>query len=190
MKDKIVIAGRSNVGKSSLVRALTGVKLRVGKKPGVTLAPEMVEYKAGYTIVDLPGFGFMEGVDRRYREEVKDFIVHYLEESTDIALAIEIVNIVAFEDIASRWEKRGMIPFEVELFHFLQELGLGPIVAANKIDKLKPRERRGRLNSLCTRLELGEDWEEFRHVVVPLSATKGEGIRELMRLVDKRLGLG
>ncbi len=188
-KDKIVIVGRSNVGKSSLLKALTGARVRVGKKPGVTLAPSFIPYKAGYTLVDLPGFGFMRGVDKSYQEKVKDFIVEYLEKGEDIALAIEVVNIVAFEDIAARWEKRGMIPFEIELFEFLNELELQPIVAANKIDKIPAKEKKATLDNLCRRLGLGENWEEHKHVVVPISAKKGTGIEELKRLIYRRLEL-
>ncbi|GBE54580.1 putative GTP-binding protein EngB [archaeon BMS3Bbin15] len=188
-KDKIVIVGRSNVGKSSLIRALTGTRVKVGKRPGVTLASRFIPYKAGYTLVDLPGFGFMKGVDKNYQEKVKDFIVEYLEKNEDIALGIEIVNIVAFEDIAARWEKRESIPFEIELFDFLTEVGLQPIIAANKIDKIRSKDRKAVLDNLCRRLGLGEDWEEHRDTIMPTSAKKGTGIEDLKRLISRRIGL-
>ncbi len=189
MKNKIAVAGRSNVGKSSLIRAITGAKLRVGKKPGVTLTPREIPYKAGYILVDLPGFGFMRGVDRSYQEKVKDFIIDFLENNQEIALAIEVINLVSFEEIAQRWDKRGMIPFEVELFQFLQELDLNPIVVANKIDKIPRRELDAKLNSLSRWLGLGEDWKEHRDTIAPVSAKKKIGIRELVHLINKKLGI-
>ena len=71
-KDKIVIVGRSNVGKSSALRALTGKAVRVGRRPGVTLKPNFIPYK-GKTLVDMPGFGFMSGISEKERERIKDF---------------------------------------------------------------------------------------------------------------------
>ncbi len=54
-KPMIVFAGRSNVGKSSIIRALTGKKVRIGKKPGSTRWEMMIDF-GPITIVDIPGF--------------------------------------------------------------------------------------------------------------------------------------
>ncbi len=62
--------GRSNVGKSSVIRQLTGKRVLVGRRPGVTR--KISRYHCGkIDIVDMPGFGFMAGVSREAQEHVK-----------------------------------------------------------------------------------------------------------------------
>ena len=55
---EIIFVGRSNVGKSSLLRELFGAKVRVGKRPGVTLRPAHIQI-SDLLITDMPGFGFI-----------------------------------------------------------------------------------------------------------------------------------
>jgi GTP-binding protein EngB required for normal cell division len=187
VKDKIAFIGRSNVGKSSTIRRLTGAKVKVGKRPGMTLEPAFIPY-GRYTIVDMPGFGFMSGVTDRKQEEVKDFIVSYLETSTDLKFAVQITDIKAFAQIAERWAERGHVPLEVEMFLFLKEVGLDPIFVANKIDKIKNFERDEKLDEACALLGLLPPWTDHRDTLVPFSAKTGEGLRELKSLLQKRLG--
>ena len=73
-KPLIIFAGRSNVGKSSTIRALTGVKVRVGKRPGSTRWEQMIDLDP-ITIVDIPGFGFMSGQSKITIEETKDHVM-------------------------------------------------------------------------------------------------------------------
>jgi len=58
---EIIFVGRSNVGKSSLLRELIGAKVRIGKRPGLTLRPAHVQI-SDVLVTDMPGFGFMSGV--------------------------------------------------------------------------------------------------------------------------------
>ncbi len=182
MRDKIAFVGRSNVGKSSTIRRLTGVKTRVGRRPGTTLKPSFIPY-GEYNIVDMPGFGFMSGVSEKRQEEIKDFIVHYLEHGEDIAFAVQITDTKAFQEIAERWDKRGMIPVEVEMFHFLWEVSLRPILVCNKMDKVPKEEREKVLEGICSWLEI----ESGEGVLVPFSAKTGEGVGELKALMRKRI---
>lgn len=179
---KVVVVGRSNVGKSSVLRLLTGKKVRVGKRPGVTLKPEFIPYK-GLLLVDMPGFGFMEGVSTEKQERIKDFIVHYIEKE-DIAFAIEIIDAKAFLEIAERWDARGQIPVDIEMFAFLNELELNPILVANKIDKVEKRDKT--LDEICQALGLQPPWWRWRDMIVPFSAKTGEGLQILKKLLDER----
>lgn len=181
-RDKIVFVGRSNVGKSSAIKALTGAKLKVGKRPGVTLEPNFIPY-GKFTIVDMPGFGFMLGVSKRRQEEIKDFIVRYLEKSEDILFAVQVTDAKAFAEIARRHEEMGEIPVEIEMFQFLQELHLKPLLVANKIDKIAKDEREEKLNEICALLGLPVP----ENVIVPFSAKTKEGLGELKRLIRERI---
>jgi GTP-binding protein EngB required for normal cell division len=185
-KDKIVIVGRSNVGKSRTIRALTGKAVRVGRRPGVTLKPNFIPYK-GKTLVDMPGFGFMSGISEKEQERIKDFIIHYIEESSDILFALQIIDAKAFAQIARRWEKRGQMPVEIEMFDFLNELDLNPLVVVNKIDKVKKGRRDKVLDEICEFLGLGPPWSKWDAIIVPFSAKTEEGLENLKRNMNQKM---
>lgn len=184
---ELVLVGRSNVGKSSLIRQLTGLRVKVGRKPGVTR--RITRYRVGeLEVVDLPGFGFMSGVPRQTRERVKTQVVRYLERNWKrIGVVIEVLDACSFLEIADRWERRGQVPVDVELFGFLKDLGLEPIVAVNKIDRIYPHEREELLDQICEKLELPSPWRQWLDLVVPVSARTGEGMKRLRQLVEKRM---
>jgi GTP-binding protein EngB required for normal cell division len=178
----VVFAGRSNVGKSSTIRALTGRKLRVGKKPGSTRWELMIDL-GPVTLVDIPGFGHMSGVSKTGIEEMKTTIIQKLEGWSDrLALAVLIVDISLFRELVERWEKRGEIPIDVEFYSFLSEISPHVVVAANKIDKLKKRERSAELEYLIFKLR--EALPEVEPNVVPLAAYRKRGIPDLKHAVE------
>ena len=184
---EIVLVGRSNVGKSSVIRQLTGKRIRIGRRPGVTR--RILRYQHGVLgIVDMPGFGYMAGVSRARQEELKTEIVRYIEtHRRDILFAIQVLDARAFGEIVRRWEARGQLPVDVEMFQFLEELELHPIVVANKIDLIYPDERDGILDDICGKLRMLPPWRQWLDVVVPISAKTGEGVPELKKLVKWRL---
>jgi len=181
---EIVFAGRSNVGKSTLFYQLFGVKVRKGKRPGTTIKPNQITYK-DLIVTDLPGFGYISGVDKEFNERVKDFIVRYIEENADrIILAIQVVDGKSFLEIAERWEKRGYIPVEVEMFEFLNEVCPKVFLAVNKMDKVDNPD--DTLDAIAEKLGMLPPWTNWRHVIFPISAKKGK-VENLREAIKKRL---
>ncbi|MEM2874734.1 MAG: GTP-binding protein EngB [Candidatus Hadarchaeales archaeon] len=184
---ELVFVGRSNVGKSSLIRALTGKRVRVGRRPGVTR--RIARYQWGRVeVVDMPGFGFMSGVPEALQERIKTQIVRYLEKNRRrISASVEVLDAKAFLEIAERWEKRGQVPVDVEMFQFLNELDLDPIVAANKIDLIHREDRDIFLDMIADKLGLLPPWRQWIDTIVPVSAKTGEGVSYLRSLIMERV---
>ncbi|QLK24329.1 GTP-binding protein EngB [Natrinema zhouii] len=171
---EIALVGRSNVGKSTLMRELTGHSFDTGGKPGVTRSPNHYDWAPeDFVITDLPGFGFMSGVDEEHREQIKTEIVHYLEEYADnVLVAILVVDGKSVIDIIDRHSGPDEIPYDVEMFHFLRDLDIPTIVAVNKMDKVDDEDER--LDALCDRLGLYPPWKQWQDTIVPISAKKGQ----------------
>ncbi len=184
-KPLIVFAGRSNVGKSSTIRALTGVKVKVGKKPGSTRWEQFIDL-GSVDLVDIPGFGYMSGKSKTSIEETKTMIIEKLEKWRDrIVVSILIIDITLFEELVTRWEKRGEIPIDVEFYTFLSEISKNVIIIANKMDKLNSRELAAALDFL--KFKLIEALPDSKPTVVTLSALKKEGVRKLVKLIESKL---
>ena len=178
----IVFAGRSNVGKSSTIRALTGKKIRIGKRPGSTRWELKIDM-GSVDFVDIPGFGFMTKQNKQAIEDMKKQIVKWLEEWSDqMALAILIIDVSLFSELVERWSKRGEIPIDIEFYSFLSEISSEVIVVANKIDKLKKRAIPDELDFL--RQQLIEADPDKKPMIVAMSALKRTGIDELKDLVE------
>lgn len=181
---EIIFVGRSNVGKSTLIRALTGKKVPVGKLPGVTRKPLRIPYQ-NIQITDMPGFGYMSKVTRKGQEAIKDNIVHYIEDNaSNILLGVMVVNTTSFAEIVDRWTQRNEIPVEVELFEFFNELDIDVIVAANKMDKVKDQDIA--LDGIAQRLGMSPPWRQWLDKIVPVSAKKGN-LGELKELIQKKM---
>ncbi len=185
-KFEILFVGRSNVGKSSLIRELTGKKVRVGKRPGVTLKPSHLRF-SDMLITDLPGFGFMSGIKERKQDIVKDKIVRYIEKNADrINVAVLVIEGSVFMDVSDRWDARGEIPIDVEMFGFLNELDIDTIVAVNKIDKIKSEDLNVTLNGIAQRIGLIPPWQQWPQTIAPISVKKND-ITSVKELIRKRL---
>ncbi len=170
---EVILAGRSNVGKSTLMRELTGHDFDTGRRPGVTRRPNHYDWaSADFVITDLPGFGFMEGVPGEVREEIKTDVVRYIEAYADhILVGILVLDGKAAVDIIDRHTGPDEIPHDVELFHFLRDVGVSPVVAVNKMDKVDDRDQR--LDAICDRLGLVPPWQQHQETIAPISAKRG-----------------
>jgi len=172
--DEIVLVGRSNVGKSTIMRELTGHSVPTGQKPGVTREPNHFDWSAqSFMFTDLPGFGFMSGVEGEHREAIQTDIVRYIEDNADsILAAVLVVDGKSVIDIIDRHSDRGEIPHDVGMYHFLEELGVPTVVAVNKMDKVDDCDER--LNDLCDRLGLFPPWQQWNdEVIAPITAKAG-----------------
>ncbi|UCH03574.1 MAG: GTP-binding protein EngB [Candidatus Thorarchaeota archaeon] len=183
----MVFAGRSNVGKSSTIRLLTGRKVRVGKRPGSTKWEIMIDL-GSVTLVDVPGFGYMAGASKTAIEGMKTTLIQKLEGWSDrLAIAVLIVDISLFRTLVDRWENRGEIPIDVEFYTFLSEISTRVIVVANKMDKLKKREQPVEMEYLAMKLK--EALPEEEPFIVPFSASKKTGVTDLKRVIEDTLQL-
>ncbi len=178
----VVFAGRSNVGKSSTIRALTGKNVRIGKSPGSTRWE--IEIDMGPVIfVDIPGFGFMKGQSKSEIENTKTRIIRTLEEwSHRLVLAVLIIDISLFRELVERWDGRGEIPIDIEYYSFLSEIASQVLVVANKVDKLKKKESLREVDFL--RQKLLEAVPSKDPQIMVTSAAKKQGIEELRETVE------
>ncbi|MDQ2073579.1 GTP-binding protein EngB [Haloarcula sp. NS06] len=180
---EVVLIGRSNVGKSTLMREITGHTFDTGQRPGVTRSPNHFDWaSADFVISDLPGFGYMKGVPEDVREEIKTDVVQYVERNAEhILVGILVVDGKSVIDIIDRHSGPDEIPHDVEMFHFLREVGVEPVVAVNKMDKVDEKDER--LNELCDRLGLHPPWQQWQETIAPISAKRGttEPLNETVR---------
>ncbi len=170
---EIVLIGRSNVGKSTLMREITGHSFDTGQRPGVTRTPNHYDWAPeDFVLTDLPGFGFMKGIPDDVQEEIKTDIVQYIEEYADnILVGVIVLDGKAAVDIIDRHTGPDSIPHTVELYHFLRDVGVTPVIAVNKMDKVENRDER--LNEIGDRFGLLPPWKQWEETIAPISAKRG-----------------
>ncbi len=169
---EIVFAGRSNVGKSSMLNRLFNRKnlARVSSMPGKTITINFFKVE-NVRIVDLPGYGYAKvakGEKRRWAEMMEG----YFQSPRNIKLVVQLV------DMRHKPSEDDYI-----MMRFLQDVGLPFIVAATKSDKLNKTQYNERKNAL--REELAEFGDNL--TILPFSSEKGEGTEELKKIIESVL---
>lgn len=170
---EIVLVGRSNVGKSTLMRCLTGRDVDTGRRPGVTTKPTHHGYHEGdFLLTDLPGFGFMAGVPAAQRERIKTGIVRYLEDNAEaIVVGVIVLDGSAAVEIIDRHLDRGDPPYALELHELLLDLGIEPVLAVNKLDKVDDRDET--LDAIADRFGYPPPWQQWSDRIAPVVAKRG-----------------
>ncbi len=169
---EIVFAGRSNVGKSSMLNRIFNRKnlARVSSMPGKTITINFFKVE-DVRIVDLPGYGYAKvakGEKRRWAEMMEG----YFQSPRNIKLVVQLV------DMRHKPSEDDYI-----MMRFLRDAGLPYIVAATKSDKLNKTQYKERVEGL--RDELSEFGEEL--VIIPFSSEKGEGTDALKSYIESVL---
>lgn len=165
---EIAFAGRSNVGKSSLLNRLVGHHrlARVGKTPGRTQQINLFLIDERFVFADLPGYGFAR-VPLAVRERWKHLVETYLRERTRLRAVVVLVDL-----------RRGVEPDDLLLIEFLRALTIPAIVVATKADRLARGARSERTRALVHQQVQGVA------AVIVSSATTGDGIDELWQAID------
>lgn len=172
-KPEFVLAGRSNVGKSSFVNALIQRKsfARTSSTPGKTRTINFYAVNDAFFLVDLPGYGYAK-TGPVEQEKWDRLIRRYLSEGEDIEEVILLLD--------SR-----RVPNEMDLQMFqwiLSATGYEPIVIITKMDKLKRSQHAKAIKEIREKLGASKDC-----MMIPFSAETKSGREEFLELVDKIL---
>lgn len=162
---EIAFAGRSNVGKSSLINALTGSRnlARTSASPGKTRMINFYRLERTLFLVDLPGFGYAK-VPKAESRKWRQLVNQYFENRPAIALVVHLVD--------SRMEPTEL---DLQLAEWLDNLGMPRLVVATKSDKLSGNERAVQQRAISEAFG-GEP-------VVLSSAVTGAGSKEIWKRV-------
>lgn len=167
---QIAFAGKSNVGKSSVINKLLLRKnfARVGQAPGKTTHINFFCIDKKLYLVDLPGYGYAK-VSAQEKERWGKLMEAYFRAEGTLDYGVMIVD-----------ARHKPTADDVTMRNWFRETDCPLIVVANKLDKLKTREIEPNLALIRETLELGE-----RDTLVPFSAEKGTGKTELLRLIGE-----
>ena len=165
---QVAFAGRSNVGKSSVINRLLNRKnfARVGAAPGKTIHINYFRIDKAFYLVDLPGYGYAK-VSKGERDRWGRLMEEYFADPELMTLGVMIVDSrhkpTADDCTMVQWYKDAGRPF---------------VVVANKLDKLKKSQIEPNLQQIRQTLELDESVE-----LIPFSAEKGTGRQELLNVI-------
>ena len=173
---QVAFAGRSNVGKSSLINRVLGRTrtpiARVSQNPGKTQEINFYLVRAepaDFCLVDLPGYGYAR-VPKAIRERWQPLIKGYLEGNPALAGVVQLVDM-----------RHGPSKEDMRAIDYLADLQLPVLFVLTKADKLKATERERAMKKIPGQLQIDPDQ------VVPVSAHSGAGIEELLETIGTLL---
>lgn len=175
-KPEIAFAGRSNVGKSSLVNAVTNRSslARVSNTPGRTRELNFFDLAGVANLADLPGYGYAR-IERKLADQWTKVIFQYLRGRPTLKRVMLLVD-----------ARHGLKPFDLEAMEALDEAAVSYQIVLTKIDKLKTAE----LGAVMARTAATAAKHAAAHpVICPTSAETGFGIGHLRALAAEAAGL-
>ena len=169
---EIAFAGRSNVGKSSLLNLLTGRKslARVSGSPGKTRTINFYNINNSFRIVDLPGYGYAK-VSKSVTENWGDMMETYFDNRKGLRKVVQLVDV-----------RHKPTAQDMQMYEYLRHYGLDGIVVATKADKVSKSELSKNISMI--RKTLGLSAEDK---VIPISALKKTGYDQLLLEIEKIL---
>ena len=160
---QVAFAGRSNVGKSSVINRLLNRKnfARVGAAPGKTIHINYFKIDGTFYLVDLPGYGYAK-VSKSERDRWGKLMETYF----------------AHPELMTVDARHKPTADDCTMAQWFKDTGRPMVVVANKLDKLKKSEIQPSLDRVRLTLELEEDVP-----VIPFSAEKGDGRQDLLNVI-------
>jgi GTP-binding protein len=164
---EVAFAGRSNVGKSSLINALLrrSKAARVSNTPGRTREINFFKINDQFVLVDLPGYGYAR-VSKDKRAEWKPMIEGYLQGSANLRGIVQLLDV-----------RHDPTSDDLQMLDFLAKVGVPTMVVMTKTDKLSKTQAAERVRTISASLGLEEDQ------VIPFSSVTGLGRDDLAESV-------
>ena len=172
---EIAFAGRSNVGKSSLINLLTNRKklAKVSQNPGKTRTINFFTVNGTFRIVDLPGYGYAK-VSKAEAEKWGPMMEDYLSSRPDLLKVVQLVDIRHAPSAQDR-----------QMYEYLQYYGLDGLVVATKADKVSRGEAAKNIAVIRRDLKLKKGDR-----VIPVSALNKTGTEEILAAMEEILLAG
>jgi GTP-binding protein len=166
---EIAFAGKSNVGKSSLINALMNRKslARTSAQPGKTQTINFYNINSELYFVDLPGYGYAK-VSQQEKEKWGKMIERYLRQSKVLKAVFLLVDIRHDPSANDR-----------QMYEWILANGFHPIIIATKADKINRSQLAKQVKAIKTGLQVDRDT-----VVIPFSAQTKQGRDEIYELID------
>ena len=167
---EIVLVGRSNVGKSSFINALTNRKklAYTSSSPGKTRTINFYNIDNMFRIVDLPGYGYAK-ISMSEREKWKKIIEEYLVKSQNIALICQIIDV-----------RHESTKLDLMMYDYIQSTGTDYLIIANKLDKLKSSQILKQISIIKKSLiNLEKD------SLIPFSSQDKRGVKEVLNKFEE-----
>lgn len=167
---EVCFAGRSNVGKSSLINKILNRKsiARVSSKPGKTITVNFYRVD-NMRLVDLPGYGYAK-VNFSERERWSELMEGYFNSGRNIKVVFQLIDM-----------RHPATDFDISMLDFLSQMEIPYVVVLTKADKLNKTETENRLRLI--REELGDFAENTR--IIPFSIQDNTGAEELRRIIEE-----
>lgn len=165
---EIAFAGRSNVGKSSMLNKILNRKnlARVSSVPGKTVTVNFFDCD-GVKLVDLPGYGYAK-VNFNEKKRWADLMEGYFTSGRNIRLVVQLTDM-----------RHPVTKDDLDMMRFMKSAGFDFIVVMTKSDKLNKTERANRLEAVKQELA------EFDGVrIIPFSASNGEGAEDIRKTIE------
>ena len=171
---EVAFAGKSNVGKSSLINALMNRKsyARTSQQPGKTQTINFYNINNCMYCVDLPGYGFAK-VSKEVQEKWGKMIERYLHSSKVLKAVFLLIDI--------RHEPSSN---DVNMYQWILKQGYQPVIIATKLDKIKRSQIQKNVKVIKEKLECVKDT-----VVIPFSAETKQGRDEIWELIEEITGI-
>jgi len=168
---QIVFAGKSNVGKSSVINCILNRKnfARVGSEPGKTIHVNYFNIDGKMFFVDLPGYGYAK-VNRDEKERWSKLMEEYFASCDSMALGVFIVD-----------ARHKPTADDITMCEWFKSSEKNFIVVANKLDKLKKSEIEPNMQTIADAFGIGRD------MILPFSAEKRLGKEELISLISGKI---
>ena len=167
---EVAFAGKSNVGKSSLINGLMNRKslARTSGQPGKTQTINFYKVNREMYLVDLPGYGYAR-VSQSEKEKWGKMIERYLHTSRNLKAVFLLIDI-----------RHAPSANDCQMYEWILHNGFRPIIIATKLDKLKRSQVQKNLKILREGLRLEKDV-----TVIPFSAETKQGREEIWELIDR-----
>lgn len=169
-RPEIAFAGKSNVGKSSLINGLMNRKslARTSAQPGKTQTINFYNINDAMYLVDLPGYGYAK-VSLSEKEKWGQMIERYLHESRQLRAVFLLIDI-RHEPSAN----------DKQMYDWICCQGYKPLIVATKLDKIKRSQLQKQLKLIRTGLGLGPETR-----ILPFSAQTKQGREEIWQVMDE-----